>query len=144
MIDIFRKYGLKIEISMNDTRANYLDVTMDIREGSFEPFIKPKSKLKYVYSQSHHWDLILKRIPQGVEDRLNRISSSRAKFEGMKTQFQHALIGSKYNYELKWKEKNTREEKTRRRKKPVTWFNPPWSKIIKTNVGREYIKLVRK
>ena len=38
LIEIFRKYGLKIEIGMNATRANYLDVTMDIIEGSFEPF----------------------------------------------------------------------------------------------------------
>ena len=37
---------------------------------------------------------------------------------------------------------DTRAKKTRRRN--IIWFNPPFSKNVKTNIGRQFLKLISK
>ena len=40
---------------------------------------------------------------------------------------------------------NTSEQKTnaqRRRRRKTTWFNPPFSKTVKTNVGKKFLRLI--
>ena len=56
--------------------------------------------------------------------------------------YQEALSKSGYKHTLVFNpsEKCSKNKKTRTRK--VTWFNPPFSLNVKTNVGREFLKLI--
>ena len=36
------------------------------------------------------------------------------------------------------------EQKSRRRQRKITWFNPPYSKDVQTNIGEKFLKLVDK
>ena len=76
LIKAFEKFGLKIIIEMNLTNINFLDVTMNLPNGSYKPYIKPNCNVRYVHSKSDHWNLILKQIPHGIESRLNSISNN--------------------------------------------------------------------
>ena len=136
IIALFRRWGLKIEISMDQTKVDYLDVCMDFTDGSFRPYMKPNSKLKYVNKESDHWKLVLDQIPKGIEKRLNKLSSSKDIFDNAKPLYEEALKNSGYPGTLQWKDDQERGENRRMRKKLVTWFNPPFSRSIKTNVGK--------
>ena len=148
LIKVFQDFGLKITIEMNKTSINFLDVTMNLEDGSYKPFAKLNSHIRYVHSKSDHWSLILKQIPQGIESRLNAISSSEANFNNMKHRYQEALNEAGYKHTLKWHDKDVHQPENsstkRKRKKSVIWYNPPFSRIIKTNIGKEYIRLIRK
>ena len=37
---------------------------------------------------------------------------------------------------------NTPKQKSRNRKRNILWFNPPWNLEVKTNIGKEFLKLV--
>ncbi|KAJ8033377.1 hypothetical protein HOLleu_23596 [Holothuria leucospilota] len=57
-------------------------------------------------------------------------------------QYQEALKESGYNYELEYKSKEETKRKHRARKRNITWFNPPFDLRVKTNVGRQFLKIV--
>ena len=66
----------------------------------------------------------------------------------MKTKQDYELIMKKcgYNDKLNF-EKPEQKNKTKnknKRKRKIIWYNPPFSSSVKTNIGREFIKLVKK
>ena len=57
--------------------------------------------------------------------------------------YQEALNKSGYSYQLKFKPQDPKPApKNEKRKRDVTWFNPPFNCTVKTNIGREFLKLV--
>ena len=88
---IFESHGLKIEIQVNKDVVDFLDVTLDIRNCFYQPFTKPNSVPVYVHRQSNHPPSVLQNIPQSVNDRLNRLSSSKEKFDAVAPPYQQAL-----------------------------------------------------
>ena len=57
--------------------------------------------------------------------------------------FQEALEKSGYQYKLKFDPQNPKPtSKKQKRKRNVTWFNPPYNATVKTNKGKEFLKLV--
>ena len=144
LIKLFKKYGLDIEISLNLTEVNYLDVNLNIENGRYKPYLKTNENLKYVNRYSNHWKLILEQIPKGIEKRLNTISSTKLEFNQTKQAFQDALENAGHQYTLKWKKNDTTRPRRKLRKKEVCYYNPPYSKSIKTNIGQKFISLVKK
>ena len=128
---------------MNVTCVDFLDVKMDISSGTYKPFIKGSTKIRYVNTKSDHWDKTIQHIPNGIEKRLNAISSSKEMFDSTSGRFQEGLIKSGYTHQLKWEEQGTLIRR-KLRKKRITWFNPISSQCVKTNIGREFIRLVGK
>ena len=95
------------------------------------------------------WDLvyqcrlrpsILKQLPISIEKRLSSISSSEAVFDQSKGHYQEALRKSDHNYELRYNPQQRRRGRNRARK--VIWYNPPFSKTVKTNIGRKFLQLL--
>ena len=144
LIKLFKKYGLDIEISLNLTEVNYLDVNLNLENGLYKPYFKTNDNLTYVHRSSNHWKLILEQIPKGIEKRLNTISSTKFEFDQTKQVFQDALENAGYRHTLKWKEEDSIRPRRKLRKKEVCFYNPPYSKSIKTNIGQRFIGLVKK
>ena len=65
-------------------------------------------------------------------------------FHSAAPMFQEALKKSGYEYTLKFnpKEQEKSTKKRKRNKRKVTWFNPPYNIAVKTNIGKEFLKLV--
>ena len=64
---LFRNHGLKITIASTGPVANYLDVTLDLSDGTYRPYRKPKDSLVYINAASNHPPSILKHVPKMVE-----------------------------------------------------------------------------
>ena len=141
---IFEVNGLSITIEANLKIANFLDITLDLSTGVYKPYMKENDHPVYVNMKSNHPPLVLKNIPMGVSNRLNRISSSKEVFDAAKTPYQEALTKSGYDHVLEYtphQDLGTQKKKKNRRKS-VTWFNPPFSLNVKSRVGKDFLTLL--
>ena len=141
IIQTFKDQGLAITIEINQKRVNFLDLTLDLESGLYKNFRKPGDKPLYVSAYSNHPPQVLKNIPLGVERRISDNSANEELFNEAAPPYQTELDRCGYSHKLKY---NPRKEKSKNntRKKPVTWFNPPYSMDVATNVGREFLKLI--
>ena len=98
----------------------------------------------YVHTQSNHPPNILLNIPKSVNQRLSSISSSEEVFNAAIPPYQQALNESGYDHVLKFCPPNPNEEEKNIRQRKITWFNPPFSKNVKTNVGENFLTLIEK
>ena len=76
-----------------------------------------------------------------MQNRLSMLSSTKEIFEEEKGPYEQALRASGYRTTLEYKPKT---KKKRIRRKAITYFNPPFSKSVKTNIGRRFLQLIDK
>ena len=140
---ILKTLNLSITIQANMKIVDFLDVTLNLNDGTFKPFMKPNDFPLYVNSNSNHPPSILKNIPKSVNRRLSKISSNEQVFKDSIPPFQEALEKSGYSHTLKYEKINNKNKKNNR-KRPIIWFNPPFSCNVSTNVGGKFLKILDK
>ena len=160
--EVFKEHGLKITVDTNLTVTNFLDVTLNITDGSYIPYRKPNSSPLYVHAKSNHPPCVIKQLPKSINKRLNKISSSEEAFDGAKLDYQNALHNSGYNYTLTYESsENTsvksvydseetnlkqttgeEEPKKKKKKRDILWFNPPFNGEVATNIGKRFLELI--
>ena len=91
IIKVFKDNGFNIDIVTNLVEVNFLDVTFNLRNGSYQPYKKPNDELKYINVLSNHPPQILKQLTTTISDRLSRKSSSELIFNESKHQYEDAL-----------------------------------------------------
>ena len=101
--------------------------------------MNPNDSPVYVHEQSNHLPRILQNIPMSVNKRLNSISSSKEVFSAAKPPYQQALKFSGYNFDLRYILQNA-SEKINRRQRRITWFKPPISQNVESNIGGKCLK----
>ena len=142
---VFSNNGLKITIEANKKIVNFLDVTLNLNKGTHEPYAKPNNTPLYVHRESNHPHSILKNIPLAINKRLSEISSDKESFDKAAPTYQQALDKSGYKHQLRFdatsKDQTRSEVRTRRRN--ITWYNPPFSKNVATNVGKKFLRIVK-
>lgn len=140
---VFKKHNLKITIEANKKIIDFLDVTFDLTTGNYRPYTKPGNTILYVHSKSNHPPSILKNIPDNINKRLISISSNKEEFDKAKAPYQQALANSGYNHTLQYKPDQPTKKKQKRHKQ-VIWYNPPYSANVRTNIGRQFINIIKK
>ena len=139
---IFKENGLDIVIQCNMKVVDYLDITLNLNDGTFKPFRKADEETNYINSESDHPPNIIKQLPISVEKRLSNLSSSKEIFDESKGYYQDALKRNGHNHILEYKPTTNATPKNRQRK--IIWFNPPYSKIVSTNIGKSFLQLINK
>ena len=88
---------------------------------------------------------ILRQILLSIESRLSKHSSNEKIFKESAQIYQEALKKFGYNHQLTYQKSISDKNKdTKRRKRKITWFNPPYSKNVSTKVGNQFLKLINK
>ena len=123
--------------------VDYLDVTLNLNDGSYRPYCKPNNKTTYIHKESNHPPNIIKQIPIAIEKRISDLSSSEQIFEQAKGYYEKSLKESGYNYKLQYSP-NANKTKRNSRKRNIIWFNPPYSKNVTTKVAAYFINLVKR
>ena len=100
LISLFKSLGLEVTCVINTTRVNFLDVTLDLLNGTYKIYIKQNCKLKYVAYGSNHPQTVLKNIPLNINRRLQSISSNAECFNNEINTYQRAIEESGYNLKL--------------------------------------------
>ena len=104
--NFFASFGLKITIETGLQTVNFLDVTFDLCNNTFQPYRKPNDNPLYIHKDSNHPKHIINNIPKAINKRLTEISSSPVLFENSKGIYQNALNLSGYKYNLKYENSN--------------------------------------
>ena len=139
---IFQKNDLSITIEVNLKVVNFLDITLDLNSGVFKPYMKPNNSPQYINRKSNHPPSIIKSIPEAVNKRLSSISQNEEVFNAAKAPFQESLTNSGFEHELKYQQPSSQNKKNKNRSRNRTWFNPPFSQNVSTNVGAKFLKLI--
>ena len=102
IIRTFKLLGPRIEITSNLKIVDFLDVTLNLNNGTFKPFSKNNSTPTYINTDSNHPKSILKQIPNAVNQRINRLSPCKKFFEERKWIYDEALKNSGFQVRLEY------------------------------------------
>ena len=148
IIRAFKFLGFKIEISSNIKIANFLDVTLDLSNNSYKPFIKPNQNPSYINVNSNHPKNIIKQIPKAVNLRIGKLSANEKIFKESSKRYIEALKNSGFKEDFRYlklnmtneiaKENNNYVQKNKNRKRKIIWFNPPFCKLANIDVGKYF------
>ena len=89
-------------VKCNLKLVDYLDVTLNLSDGSYKPFHKPNSEINYIHRESNHTSSIIKQSPLSVESRLPKLSSDENVFIQATSVYQESLIRAGYNHKLSY------------------------------------------
>ena len=141
MCKIFTENGLNITVECNLVITDFLDVTFDLKSGTYYPYRKKNNKILYIHKQSNHQPSIMKQIPPMISKQASDISCDSDHFNKAVPDYNTALKKSGFNENIKY---SPNQPKQRNRKRQIIWFNPPYSVNVKTNVGKLFMKLIDK
>ena len=120
---VFKSNGLKITIEANKKVVNFLDVTFNLRNRCYKPFMKPNNKLSYVHQQSSHPPALLKNIPLNINKRLISIASSKEVLNKSIAPYQKALkrkrIRPQVNIQPRTRESSEKQKKMNKKPQRV-------------------------
>ena len=141
----FKKhFGLTITCEGEKNSVNHLDVNFNMRNETYAPYRKPNDNPLYIHRESNHPPHIAKQLPKSVSTRLNTISCNREIFNDTKEVYEKALHESNLCSTLKFEEKTKEKQQKKPRKRKQIWFTPPYNVALKTNIGKEFLKLIDK
>ena len=100
---MFKNKGLDIIINCNMKIVNYLDVTLNLNDGSYRPYKKPNDETNYIHVNSDHPPSILKQLPVSIEKRLSSLSSSKEIFEETAPYYEKYLSNCQYREKLNYR-----------------------------------------
>ena len=63
---VFKNNGLDVITECNMKVVNYLDVTFNLNDGTYQPYQNPANILQYIHVESNHPPNIIKQIPKTV------------------------------------------------------------------------------
>ena len=118
---------LTITIQTNLKSVDYLDITLNLTSGLFQPYRKPNDEPLYINSKSNHPP---KQVHAAINRRLSASSSIKETFDKAKPLLDKALRSSGFNANLHYCEKNTTTPTKRNRKRSIIWFKPPHRKNV--------------
>ena len=86
---LFQDHGLRITTDVGLVETEFLDVVLNLQDGSFRPYMKPNSVTTYINVQSSHPPSVIKALPKSIEKRLTDISSSEENFRNSKGEYEY-------------------------------------------------------
>ena len=129
---------------------NFLDITLDLNSGLYTPFMKDNNTIHYIHTKSNHPPSVIKNIPASINNRLSRNSVNSEIFNSSTQPYEDALSASEYNFEFKFDESVKQQQRQqsnnnnkKKRSRNITWFNPPFSLNVKTNIGKIFLQLIK-
>ena len=141
---IFNTLGLQITIQANLKEVNFLDVTFDLRTGTYQPYRKPNDHPLYINTSSNQQPNIIRQLPSNIGKRISEISSSEEIFDRAATYYNNALKASRYKEKVRYETETTNNHTSAKRKRKLIWFNPPFSMNVKTNIAKNFLQLIDK
>ena len=122
---------------------NYLAVTFNLNDGTYRPYKKPNDETTYVHRESNHAPTITKKLPSMIENRISTLSANREIFDNSNGYDEEALKKSSYDFRMKFKPPEVQSGR-KNRQRNIIWFNPPFSKNVKSKIAEEFLKMVDK
>ena len=118
-------------------------MTFDLDKNVYKIFRKENNKPIYINKHSNHSPSILKQLPKSIEKRVSTTSSNKDNFDESIKPYKNALKESGFSETLNYIAPTTNKEQKNGKRK-IIWFNPPFSRSVKNNIGRTFLRLLSK
>ena len=140
----FKDIGLEIAAESNLRIVNYLDVTLNLNNGSFKPYHKLDDIIQYVNKESNHLPSIITHLQVFIEKRLSNDSSDEKIFKEAAIYYEDTINKAGYISKLVYHilSASNQENKNKNRQRTVIWFNPPYIKSVTTRTGQSFLHLL--
>ena len=142
VVEVFQEHGLKVKAAANATVVNFLDVTLDLTNEVHRPYIKPSTHLEYVHVNSNHPGHVTRHAVSETSKRLSLLSSNEVIFNNAKGPFEEALKRAGHKEKLAYQPAAEQNQPGRRRRREITWFNPPFCSSMTTKLGKVFLSLL--
>ena len=141
MRKIFKENRLNTTVECNLAITDFLDVTFDLKSGTYYPYRKQDNEILFIHKQSDHPPSIIKQIPSMISKRVSDISCDSDHFNKAAPDYNTALEKSGFNENIKYLPSQLKQRNTKRQ---IIWFNPAYSVNVKTNVCKLFMRLIGK
>ena len=98
----------------------------------------------YINVSSNHPQTIIKQLPKMINRRISDLSSTEEEYNNAKGFYENALKRSGHNFKLTFEQPTETKHPTRKRKRKILWYNPPFSRNVQTNIGKKFFALANK
>ena len=143
MIDLFKQHYLNLEIKCNFKAVYYLDITFDLTTGLFKSYNKINNISRYVKCKIKALAIYTERNTKICSKRISSNSCNEQVFNAAAPFYNDILDKCGYSEKLSFeKEQYTHERRNRGRN--IIWYNPPFSKNVKTNIAKQFLYLLDK
>ena len=97
IIQIFNNFGLKITAQINLKSTNFLDITLNLPDGTYQHYRKPNDQPLYINKRSNHPPAThVPQLPMSVNKRISNLSCNRETFETAAPIYEDALRYSNF------------------------------------------------
>ena len=144
--ELYGYYGLRLKIeNCNVKIVNFLDISLNLNTGNYHPYTKPNNIIKYINTNSNHPPATIKNTVKNINNRISRNSANEEIFNASIEPYKKALSDSGYKQKLKFDKnaKNVTKSTKRKRGRRITWYNPPYALNVKTNVGAQFLRIIK-
>ena len=86
---------------------------------------------------------IIKQLPTSINKCISALLADEQTFHESAPFYQNALRHSNFDHKLDYM-KQASQKTHRNRQRNIIWFNPPFSKNVKTNIARNFLCLIDK
>ena len=100
--------------------------------------------VKYINIESTHPPSIIKQLQLSIESPFSSSSSAEKIFNNSVIPYQDALDRSGYKHKIKYKANIDTVSNKKQRKRNIIWFNLPYRKNRKTNIGKIFLNPIKK
>ena len=139
--------GLSITTKANLKALNFLDIQLDLINSSYRPYRTPNDNPMYIDINPNRPPNIKKQIPKSISKRICELSSKKEIFNNNIRTYNDALKRCEFQEKLDFVPEvpsDPHVNQRRKRKHKIIWFNPPYSKNVRTNIGKVLSNLLHK
>ena len=107
----------KIEVPSNNKIVNFLDVTLNISNNTYKPFLKTDQYPSYINVNSNHPKTIIKQVPKAVNLRIRNLSANEKIFQEGSKIYVDALKNKGFREEVTYQEETIPNDINKENKK---------------------------
>ena len=140
------KEGFDISITCETKlkAVNFLNVSLNLTSGKYQPYNKPDNNPLYINIPSNHPPNFIKNLPGNISKRINTLSVDETTFNKSNCLYSNVLVESEFKHKITFQhQQNTSivTNNTKYRKRKIIWFNPPYSLNVSTNISKIFFSL---
>ena len=121
--------------------VNYLDVTLNLNDGSFRPCDKPDDIIQYINKEFNHPPNLIKHLPASIEKRLSNNSFDEKIFQESAI-YDEDTLNKAGCVAYHAPTASNQENRNKNHQRNVIWFNLSCSKSVTTRIGQSFIYLI--
>ena len=146
-IDVIKVFKQELDLSITSEAnlkiVNFLDVTLNLSTGKYQPYNKPNNDPKYIDFNSNHPPSVTQNFAESMSTRINNLLSDEHVLNSRKNIYDNASRKCVYKQNIKLQHNVFVEVQKRKsnRGRKTTCFSLSYSCSVATNINKKFFSL---